>query len=87
MQRKKKKIHIHCNPPFLSPVTPVCERCDDKTGVVAQVLVAVLDVSGDHAHDDVILPVVAQLGQPAEVMGAGDVVFCHLGHHITCCTK
>jgi hypothetical protein len=65
------------------PVTPVSERCDNKTRRVAQVLAAILDVCGDHAHNDIIFPVVAQLCQPAEVMWRTDLVFGHLCHHIT----
>ena len=68
------------------PVAPVGERCDDETWRVAQVFVAIPDVCCDHTHNDVVFPVVAELSEPAEVMGTGDVVLGHLCHYVTRCT-
>ena len=51
------------------PVAPVGEGGDDEAGGVAQVLVAVVDGGVGDAHQHLaLLPVVAQLRQPLEVI-------------------
>lgn len=65
------------------PVAAVGEGCDHQPRGVAQVLVAVLQVGGDHAqHDLVLLPEVAQLGDPGEVVEGGDAILGQYGHNI-----
>ena len=50
-------------------VAPVCERRDHQTPCVAQILVGVLDCGVGDPHQAVgILPVVAELSQPVEVV-------------------
>lgn len=65
------------------PVAAVGEGCDHQPRGVAQVLVAVLQVGGDHAqHHLVLLPEVAQLGDPGKVVEGGDAVVSQYGHDI-----
>lgn len=53
------------------PVAAVSEGGDDQTSGVAQVLVAVFDGGVGDANHHVALPVVAQLGQPVEIVQGG----------------
>lgn len=65
------------------PVAAVSEGCDHQPRGVAQVLVAVLQVGGDHAqHHLVLLPEVAQLGDPGEVVEGGDAILGQYGNDI-----
>lgn len=65
------------------PVAAVSEGCDHQPGGVAQVLIAVLQVGGDHAqHHLILLPEVAQLGYPGKVVEGGNAIIREYGHDI-----
>ena len=54
--------------PVHSPVDPVSKWRDHKSGSVAQVLVTVGHLSGNHPHPDIpVHHVISQLGDPVEV--------------------
>lgn len=51
---------------------PISEGCDDETGRVAKVFIAICELRVDHTCDDILLlPVVAKLAQPLEVILTG----------------
>lgn len=50
-------------------IAAICQGGDDKTGGIAEILVAVCELWVDHTSDDIlILPVVTHLTQPLEVI-------------------
>ncbi len=68
------------------PVTPVCERSDDQSAGVPEVLVTIAKLRGDHVDMNVVRhPVVTELTQPFKVVGTEVLYISEIGHHITGC--
>ena len=68
------------------PVASVCERCDDESSRVPQVLVSVWNGRRDHPHHHrSILPVITQLACPAKVLWIADLSFGQTLDYISRC--
>ena len=68
------------------PVASVCERRDDESSRVPQVLISVRDGRRNHPHHHrSILPVIAQLTCPAKVLWIADLSFRQTLDYISRC--
>jgi len=69
------------------PIASVSERRDDQSRCIAEVLVAVHELGGDHLdHDIFVVPVIAHLTQPREVVRTWHLGADHCRHHIARCS-
>lgn len=63
---------------------PISEGCDDEAGRVAKVFIAICELRVDHTCDDILLlPVVAKLAQPLEVILTGHLCKGGVGEETT----
>eukprot|EP00955_Chlamydomonas_euryale_P051851 354987-Chlamydomonas_euryale.AAC.6 len=65
---------------------PVGQRCDDQAAAVTEVLVPILALCVEHAHEQLsVLKVVPQPRLPAEVLLRHDAVLHHLRNDVPVC--